>query len=92
MENQITRGCLTPKLDAMYLTEMQVRIIPYIHYCNINGQYIDELKITFEERNIIDKWVTNGDILGNPYTTKFRVSREFFNLMNIVLWEAYANK
>lgn len=92
MENQTKRGFLTPKLEAIYLTESEVRLIPYVHYCNINNQCIDERKITYEERNIIDKWIENGYIFGNPYIDKFRISREFFDLMNIVLWEAYVNK
>ena len=49
-------------------------------------------KVTHDEMHIIDKWVTNGDILGNPYQDKFVVTRAFFDKMNEVIWEAYANK
>jgi hypothetical protein len=92
MEDQTKRGCLTPKLEAMKLTQTEVRLIPYVHYCNINSQHIDLYKITSEEADIIDKWVDNGDILGDVYQGKFVVTRAFFDKMNEVLWEAYANK
>ena len=91
-ETQTKRGCLTPKLNEMGLAQTEVRLIPYVHYCSINGMRIATRKVTHDEMHIIDKWVTNGDILGNPYQDKFVVTRAFFDKMNEVIWEAYANK
>lgn len=92
MENQTKRGCLTPKLEEMNLTQTEVRLIPYVHYCNINSQSIDVSKITHEEMDIIDKWVEEGRISNDVFDKKFSVTHEFWDLMNEVLWEAYANK
>ena len=92
MENQTKRGCLTPKLESMKLSKVEVRLIPYVHYCNINSAGINEYKITFEERQIIENWISKGYILGDPFTSKFVITRAFFDIMNEVLWEAYANK
>lgn len=92
MENQTKRGCLTPKLEAMNLTQAEVRLMPYVHYCAINCTRIDIEKITGQEMDIIDKWVEEGRISNDVFDKKFSVTREFWDLMNEVLWESYANK
>ena len=92
MENQTKRGCLTPKLEMLKLTQTEVRLIPYVHYCNLNGMRIDINKILPEEMDIIYKWVEEGRISNDVFDKKFSVTHEFWDLMNDVLWEAYANK
>lgn len=86
------RGVLTPKLEEIGLTQDEIRLIPYVHYCNINYMRIDIEKITRKEMDIIDKWVEEGRISNDVFDKKFSVTREFWDLMNEVLWEAYANK
>jgi len=90
-----TRGKLTPHiayianktLNLKSFGTTHLRLLPYIHYCVINHQNLDNTKLSDEEQDIITQWKAHRHIvqIGNRIT----VSRKFYNAMNDLIWLGY---
>jgi len=70
------------------ITTTQLRLLPYVQYCLMNGWDIEPDKINQPERVIISDWKNEGNIIKSCRGLK--VSKRFWDAMSEVLWLAYA--
>lgn len=88
------RGQLTTDIQQMAvkfwgreITQTELRLYPYIHYCAINERKIDPQKINLEEREIMQLWKVTGHFEGG--ITGINMTKEFFDFMNDMLYYSY---
>lgn len=88
------RGELTDQVRAKMeaflgrpTSKTELHLIPYLQYVMVNEQVIDPKKINREEREILSLLRTAGHIEGGM--TGLSVTREFFDFMCSVLFDAY---
>lgn len=91
------RGQLTKAVQAKAnelmgrdITQVELRLIPYIHYATINARYVDHRKLNDGERTLLEKWGDEGrlQIVGD---TIVHAAKEFFDTMGELMWLAYAD-
>lgn len=87
----MNRGEFTGKINTIARSRKHVRLVPYIHYLACNGCRIDPNKINHDERQIVSEWRNAGYMEGGA-SEMVRVSKEFWDMMNQVLWVNYAHK
>jgi len=56
----------------------------------MNRENIDPRKIDSEERKILSKWREKGFISGGA--SSLEISKEFWDIINEILWLGYVNK
>ncbi|HIY83871.1 hypothetical protein [Rubneribacter sp.] len=92
------RGCLTDELAEKYrmrlgtgypMTRTELRLIPYLHYLVVNRKRIEMEKIDHNEYAAMSVWICRGWLLDYP-GKPVAVSKEFWDTMCDVLWDAYA--
>jgi len=88
------RGAITDKVQELAkgflgreITVKELRLYPYFDFVMKNHQKIDPLKINAEEREIFMTLKKEGHMEGGM--TGLAMTREFFDYINNVLWEAY---
>lgn len=70
----------------------ELRLIPYIQYKMVNERKINFEQINRDENKILVMWRKAGYLEGGRINDpEIRVSKEFWDFMNGVLWLAYAN-
>ena len=85
----MARGMLTEQMKEKYgITNTELRLIPYFQYLLVNHMPVDPAKITAEERTILQNWRDAGKITFSC-TGPVTASKEFWDFMNEVLWDAY---
>lgn len=67
-----------------------VRLLPYIDYVVKNGGFYDMAKMTVEELIILDGLIADGYIL--DIDGRILITHEFYDFIQEVLWDAYAEK
>lgn len=93
MEIKKTRGVLTEEIKLKYgITQEELRLIPYLHYCIINNQRLDLEKLTRQEVKILLKWENEGFIIASFEDPCVITSRRFWDIMSDVLFDAYATR
>jgi hypothetical protein len=90
------RGVLTAriktaskKLLGAEINQLELRLIPYLHYTATNSQRIDPNAINADERAVLAKWRAAGYISGGA--TGLGISKEFWTFMNAMLWLGYVD-
>lgn len=90
------RGVLSPEVAAKALevgfigfSLKELRLLPYVHYLTINTQVLNPQKISGEEREVFNRWKSEGWVVGGA-SEPVRMSREFWDMTNEILWLAYA--
>lgn len=90
------RGMLTDAVQAAAtatlgrsITQHELRLMPYVQYCVINGDNLDPRKIRFDERAILAQWREAGLISGGA--SNLEVSKEFWCAMMHILWAGYVD-
>lgn len=88
------RGKLTEKIQEIAkkhlkreISQIELRLLPYIQYVMMNEQRLDIAKINSEEREILKKWKEEDLIEGGA--GGLSICKDFWNFMNEVLWESY---
>lgn len=88
------RGELTPEIQERAkafldreISQTELRLYPYIHYCATNERKIKPEKINEEERQIMRLWKDAGHFEGGM--SGINMTKEFFNFMNDMLWYGY---
>ena len=85
------RGAYTEELGKKYgITKVELRLIPYLHYCITNHLRIDLCKMTGEEHKILRQWEDNGFIEAGLETPCIILNKQFWDKMCDVLYDAYA--
>jgi hypothetical protein len=90
------RGELTDAIKAKAkellgyeITQRELRTMPYIQYCVLNGQNIDPRKINAEERTILSDWRQKGFIEGGA--SDLAISKDFWDALHEILWISYVD-
>lgn len=90
------RECLDEQLSEKYkdflghpMTVRELWLIPYLQYLAVNRRPWNIRKMSQSEVEIYNEWQRKGWLLAGS-TAPLRVSREFWDFMNDVLWDAYA--
>ena len=90
----MARGYLTEKVDAIAvehigrkISQVELRLIPYIQFVMVNSQKLEIAKINAEEREVLKAWRTEKFIEGGA--SGLSITKEFWNFMCAVLFEAY---
>lgn len=90
----MTRGILNKEaqqhsitLLGREITQIELRLMPYIQYLMVNEQKIDPNRINPEERAVLKKWREEGHIEGGA--SGLSVTKFFWQYINEVLWETY---
>lgn len=96
---QNRRGVLTPEVERIAqgtvipfpeLTVRELRLMPYIKMLAMDGLRLDPSRINKEERTIFSNWRHRGFVFGGA-SEPVAVSVDFWDTINDILWEAYAN-
>lgn len=91
MEIKKTRGIYTEEIKSKYgITQEELRLIPYLHYCIINHQRLCYEKLTIQEVDILEKWQKEGLIIASYIDTCVITSRSFWDKMSDILYDSYA--
>ena len=69
------------------ISQKELRLMPYIFTCAIDGQNIDVRKIDNDEQEIMKQWKELGWI--ESPASDFRISEHFFNAVSKIMWVAY---
>lgn len=72
------------------INQVELRLIPFIHYCSINGGLLDYRKINAEELAYLGIW--EQEDLVTLHGDMVYVSRKFWDMANQILWDSYAVK
>jgi len=69
------------------ITQVELRLMPYIQYVMLNEQIIETIRINSKERKILQKWKDEGFIKGGA--TGLSITKEFYDFICEILFEAY---
>ena len=90
------RGNLTPEVQATavaafgrQITLRELRLMPHIQYVMMNHQKLEPIKISSEERDVLQQWREAGYIEGGA--SGLSITKQFWDAINAVLWQAYVN-
>lgn len=88
------RGELTQDVQAISklmlgreITQLELRLIPYIQYVMVNDRKLDPNKINQPERVVLRKWKDAGYIEGGA--CGLAITKQFWDFMCEVLFLAY---
>ena len=89
------RGVLTDKVrfEAMAqlgrdITQAELRLMPYIQFCMMNGQILNTNRINKGERAVLQQWRDEGHVEGGA--SGLSITKDFWDSINQILWLAYA--
>jgi hypothetical protein len=71
------------------IERVELRLMPYIQSVMMNEQRLDPRKVNGEDRDILRKWREAGHITGGA--SGLAVTREFWDIINDLLWMGYVN-
>ena len=90
----MSRGMLTEEVNKIAedmihrkITQLELRLMPYIQYVMMNEQKIEPNKLSGDERKILQKWRDEGYIEGGA--SGLSITKEFWEFMCEILFEAY---
>lgn len=90
------RGMLTEEVKAKALEVMglpidqvELRLMPYVHYCVINEQAMEPRKVNQTEREILQVWRDRGWLEGGASAGGPQITREFYDILNEIIWVGY---
>lgn len=91
------RGVLTGEAAIMgeavlghELTVAELRLIPYVQSCAVDQMRIDRARVNAEEKAILKDWTERGLCRCYPWNVEVAPTREFWQFMCDVLFEAYS--
>lgn len=68
------------------ITTTELRLMPYLQYCAVNGLCLDRRRINKRETGFLSKWEDQGRLATSP---KMELSEEFWHTMCELIWLAY---
>jgi hypothetical protein len=90
------RGQLTSNIKAhakvkygMVLTTPALRLMPYVLNRLMDGYDLDPSKLNQIDRDVLTEWRSRGWLSGGASKGSLEVSREFWDMMNDIMWSAY---
>ena len=70
----------------------EVRLLAHLDYCLKNGGRVSLRDLYPEEVSILENWLAKGWLDWETPTHLSVVSKEFYDVMSEILWDAYVNK
>lgn len=90
------RGQLTERIKlksqellGYEISQVELRLMPYVQYQMCNGQKIEPKNINLEEREIISKWRNKGYIDGG--VSGLGITKEFWDIINEIIFLGYVD-
>jgi hypothetical protein len=80
---------LARKHGMTELTTAGLRLMPYIHFRLINHHNLDPNHLSSDDRKVLSKWRKEKWIEGGASARSLKVSGEFWNIMNDLIWWGY---
>lgn len=77
------------ELLGTYITQGELRLMPYVQYCVLNDQNIDPKRINQTEREMLSKWRERGWIEGGA--ADLAISKAFYDAICQLLWLGYVD-
>lgn len=88
------RGRMNEQIEAksqevfgLVITQMELRLMPYIQYVMVNEQRLEPNKINSDERRILQSWRERGWIEGGA--SGLSITKEFWDGMLEMIWLGY---
>ncbi len=72
------------------ITVRQLRLLPYIQYCMMNGESLKLRSLNAEEQSILEYWVDEGFMEGSSGIP--HVSKKFYEAMCAILMVGYCSE
>jgi hypothetical protein len=92
----MSRGMLTEKVKRLSLSllgyemsQIELRLLPYLQFTLMNDQKLDQNKINQQEREILSRYRAAGLVTGGA--SLMTVTKEFWNIINEILFVAYVD-
>ena len=93
----MSRGVLTDKVKKVSKEQFgyeinvrQLRLLPYLQYCLINNQRMDNRHLNTEECDILDAWVMEGFII--DWHDVPEISKKFYHIICEMLLISYCSE
>lgn len=77
------------ELLGTYITQVELRLMPYVQYCVMNDQNIEPRRINQIEREVLSTWRERKWIEGGA--SDLAISKEFYDAMCQILWLGYVD-
>ena len=94
----MTRGKLTDEVKKISQEQLgyeinvrQLRLLPYIQDCMMNGEIMARIRMNNEERDILDAWIQEGFIISRHHGLPV-ISKKFYKAMCAILMVGYCSE
>lgn len=88
-----SRGQLTPEIErksrellGYVISQQELRLMPYVQHCAMNDGYIDQRRVSAQEREILRLWENRGFGRFGPHLS---IEKFFWNAISEILWLGY---
>lgn len=86
-------GSIKAKMEAFLgrpVMRSELRLLPYLGYCLVNERRLDPNKVDSSERDVLRAYRDAGYLTGGASYDSLRVTREFWDFMQGIIYEAYS--
>lgn len=95
----MSRGQLTDEVKKVSKDKLgygislgELRLMPYLQYCLMNGEGFDRGKITDRDRKALSLWFEKGFAKDDGITAVPHLTKEFYRAMCEILMVAYCSE
>ncbi|HFZ8572656.1 TPA: hypothetical protein ACIPFX_004262 [Salmonella enterica subsp. enterica serovar Birkenhead] len=88
-----SRGQLSPEIErksrellGYVISQQELRLMPYVQHYAINDGYINQQRVSAQERDILRQWEARGFGGFGPHIS---IEKFFWNTINEILWQGY---
>jgi len=74
---------------GMAISQPELRLMPYVHYCLVNRMPLDPNKLNTMERDILADWRERGWFAGGA--SGIEITRELYTAICEIMWETYVH-
>lgn len=88
-----SRGQVTPEIErksrellGYVISQQELRLMLYVQHCAMNDGYIDQRRVSAQEREILRQWETRGF---GGFAPDLSIEKFFWNAISEILWLGY---
>lgn len=88
-----SRGQLTPEIErksrellGYVISQQELRLMLYVQHCAMNDGYIDQRRVSAQEREILRQWERRGF---GGFGPDLSIEKSFWNAISEILWLGY---
>lgn len=98
---KIKRGMITEEIKKLSkellgaeISQLELRLLPYVQYTVMNGGNIIRNRINKQENQILKRWQKKGwlKMFSGIDSIEIQITKEFWNQINQILWLGYASQ